>query len=408
MPDDGEMKRVNKSVGRCFCRTVGLLVLLALLGMQSNGGLVGSVHASILRKCDGTSSPRQLSDGFRSLSIGMYHSLLVKNDGSLWAWGSNRYGALGDGAQSDRDQTVPKQIGTGFRSAVAGSFYSLAVKEDGTLWSWGENDSGQLGDGTKINRSSPQQIGSGFRSVAAGWGHSFGIKGDWSLWVWGRGCGALGIGTDEGKSSLTQVAGDYVAVFAGQDNSVALRRDGSLWAWDHNVDPETGKLSNSGENRVLFPIRIGNRFKAVAVGRFHGLGLKNDGSLWTWGGGLDPAVLGDGTRAVRSVPAKIDEGFVAVAAGHEHSVALKSDGTVWAWGGNFCKQLGFHSFSNYPTQLHWLEDVASVFAAGDLSFATKKDGTVWAWGRIETIKQLEAALADGAKADDKDTSSTMR
>ena len=429
------MKRVNRSLSRFFCRTLGLGLLLALLGAQSGGSLVVSARASAFVKCDVTLRPRQLSDGFRSLSIG-YHSLLVKNDGSLWAWGSNRYGELGDGAQSDRDQTVHKQIGTGFRSAVAGSLYSLAVKEDGTLWSWGLNDSGQLGDGTKINRSSPQQIGSGFRSVAAGWSHSLGLKEDGSLWVWGNNFyGQLGVGTQDEKLIPTQVAGDYVAVFAGQFNSVALRRDGSLWAWGKEPYVEyTKDGAVTKDKSVLFPIKIGSDFKMVAVGENQGLGVKNDGSLWTWknfGNGLDGRmgkhaytlvkisdgmVINEDAREYevphfgkvigRLMPAKINGGFVAIASGGHHSLLLRSDGRVWIWGKDPCGEFGWDE--DDPFRVPRVVDVAAIYAAGSLSLATKKDGTVWAWGRIETIKQLEAALADGAKSDDQQIPSTGR
>ena len=427
-----KMKRVNKSLGRFFCRTVGVGLLLALLGVQSDGRLVGTACASAFVKCDVTLRPRQISDSFRSLSIGIYHSLLVKNDGSLWAWGSNAYGALGDGTQTDQRQPVPKQIGTGFRSAVAGSFFSLAVKEDGTLWSWGKNDSGQLGDGTKIDRLVPQQIGSGFRSVAAGGHHSLGLKEDGSLWVWGNNFyGQLGVGTEDGKASPTQVAGDYVAVFAGQSNSVALRRDGSLWAWGQEPYVEHTKDGAVTKDRsVLFPIKIGSDFKMVAVGDNQGLGVKNDGSLWTWknfGNGLDGRmgkhaytlvkisdgmVINEEAREYevphfgkvigRLIPEKINGGFIAVASGSGHRLLLTSDGRVWNWGNDPCGEFGWDE--DDPFRVPRVVDVAAIYAGGFLSLVTKKDGTVWGWGSTDTINALEAALADGAKSDDKDTS----
>ena len=440
------MKQVNRSLSRFFCRTVGLLVLFALLGVQSYGDLVGRAHASVDSfKCEGIFRPKQVSDSFRSLSIGMYHSLLVKNDGSLWAWGSNSYGELGDGTQTDQRQAVPKQIGKGFRSVVAGSFFSLAVKEDGTLWSWGKNDSGQLGEGTKINRSSPQQIGSGFRSVAAGWGHSLGLKEDGSLWVWGSNAyGVLGIGSTDERTSPTQIAGVYKAVAAARNNSVALGKDGSLWAWgrrrhvEHTTDGTVTK-----DDSVLFPIKIGADFQAVAVNVFRGLGLKNDGSLWTWRSdyvkGFDGRIEAnaftpekirkglvvktaarernfalDGADMDRFTPVKINDGFTAVATGGGNSFALSRDGRVWAWGRNSCGQLGFEGFEETsfydddPFRVPEFDDVVAIFAEDYLSLAIKKDGTVWVWGGAHVIKQLEAALADGAKSDDQETPSTAR
>ncbi len=381
------MKRMKRSL----CRIAGLSLLLVLPG----------AHASVARECDGISRPQQISGGFRTLSIGRYHSLLIKNDGSLWAWGGNDYGGLGDGTQVD--QKIPKQIGVGFRSAVAGSFYSLAVKDDGTLWAWGWNMRGQLGDGTMINRLSPKQIGSGFRSVAAGWIHSLGLKEDGSLWAWGQNIyGQLGDGTTKDKASPKQVAGDYAAVFSGEYNTIALQSDGSLWAWgrEQYVQHAIGTIITQ-DKAVVFPKEIGTGFTAVAVGASHGLALKGDGSLWTWGNGYGGR-LGDGTETDRFTPAKISDGFVAVAAGRDHSMALKSDGSIWAWGDNFCKQIGNERVvfdTAFPMQVSGIGDVVSIFAGSSLSLAVKKDGTVWAWGAGHIVRQLEAALAERAKSD---------
>ena len=92
--------------------------------------------------------------------------MAVKTDGTLWAWGDNSYGQLGDGTTTHR--LSPVQVGSGFASVAAGYYHTVAVKTDGTLWAWGYNDYGQLGDGTTTYRLSPVQVGSGFASVAAG------------------------------------------------------------------------------------------------------------------------------------------------------------------------------------------------------------------------------------------------
>ena len=392
-----------KRMKRGLFRIAGLSVLLALFGAQDEGFVVGRVHASVARgKCDGISRPQQISGGFRSLSIGRYHSLLVKNDGSLWAWGANDYGGLGDGTKTEINVVVPKQIGTGFRSAVAGNFYSLAVKDDGTLWAWGWNIAGQLGDGTKTNRLLPTLIGSGFQSVAAGRHHSLALKEDGSLWVWGSNIyGQLGDGTTNDIVSPKQIAGDYAAVVAGEYNTVALGRDGRLWAWgrEQYVQQAIDAVITQ-DRKVVSPKEIGTGFTAVAVGASHGLALKGDGSLWTWGNGYGGR-LGDGTETDRFTPAKIDDGFVAVAAGRDHSMALKSGGSVWAWGDNFCQQTGDVipvEDNSYPDQVQGLDAVASIFAGSYLSLAVKKDGTVWIWGARYIVNQLESALADRAKS----------
>lgn len=164
-------RETGEKTMKCILRIAGLSALL-LVGWGQNR--VNPAHASEIRTCDRILQPRQIQSDIRVLSIGPYHSLAIKADGSLWVWGSKAFGGLGDGTTVD--SSVPKRIGAAYVSAAAGAWYSLAVKDDGTLWSWGRNSTGQLGDGTTADRPMPLQIGSGFRSVAAGWNHSLGLK----------------------------------------------------------------------------------------------------------------------------------------------------------------------------------------------------------------------------------------
>lgn len=127
---------------------------------------------------------------------GAYHAVALKSDGSLWAWGFNAYGQLGDGTTTER--YYPVQIGTGYISvATSGNaHFNAALKSDGSLWAWGLNSYGQIGDGTKTNRTYPVQIGTGFSAVAVGGNHAVALKTDGSLWAWGRNAyGQLGDGT---------------------------------------------------------------------------------------------------------------------------------------------------------------------------------------------------------------------
>ncbi len=117
------------------------------------------------------------------IAAGTEHALALKSDGSLWAWGSNRVGVVGDGTSTMRSR--PVQVGTDFIYIAAGGYQSFAVKWDGSLWAWGMNNAGQLGDGTTENRSAPVKIGSGFVRVATAGDHTVALKADGSLWFWG-------------------------------------------------------------------------------------------------------------------------------------------------------------------------------------------------------------------------------
>ena len=141
---------------------------------------------------------------YTAIAGGEGHSLAIKTDGTLWAWGYNNTGQLGDGTKVDKN--IPIKIGSGYAMIAAGRFYSLAIKTDGTLWAWGANDTGQLGDGTNVNKNIPVQIGSGYAAIAAGDGHSLAIKTDGTLWAWGfNNAGQLGDGTNVNKIIPVQI-----------------------------------------------------------------------------------------------------------------------------------------------------------------------------------------------------------
>ena len=134
------------------------------------------------------------------IAAGSYHTLAIKSDGTLWAWGYNYSGQLGDGTTSNK--TTPVQIGTGtnWSQIAAGGYHTLAIKSDGTLWAWGYNSYGQLGDGASGGgnyKTTPVQIGTGtnWSQIAAGGYHTLAIKSDGTLWAWGNYYGQLGDAT---------------------------------------------------------------------------------------------------------------------------------------------------------------------------------------------------------------------
>jgi alpha-tubulin suppressor-like RCC1 family protein len=145
------------------------------------------------------------------ISGGNSHTLGIQKDGTLWAWGDNTYGQLGLGDHTE--PTIPTQVGTGWVYLAAGWvavttewFHSLGLKADGSLWAWGDNTYGQLGLGDTTQQTIPTEVGRGWVAVAAGWFHSLGLKADGSLWAWGdNGYGQLGLGDTTECHSPTQV-----------------------------------------------------------------------------------------------------------------------------------------------------------------------------------------------------------
>jgi alpha-tubulin suppressor-like RCC1 family protein len=317
---------------------------------NNTGGQLGSEALSF----GNSSVPLQVTglDNVTFVAAGGDHSLAVTSDGTVWAWGTNNNGQLGDGTTIDRSAPVRvnglTNVPGGVKAVAAGLQYSVALKNDGTVWAWGTNDVGQLGDGTTTNRTAPVQVSglSGVTALVAGTGHALALKNDGSVWAWGaNNMGQLGDSTTTDRSTPVQVTGGMAnvrALAAGLVHSLAAKNDGTVWAWGGN---EAGQLGDGTITNHSTPIQVGGGLTGVvslAAGSYHSLAVKNDGTVWAWGSnGLGQ--LGDGTTTNHSLPIQVSGGMTAtreVAAGDQYSLALKSDGSVWAWGSNQQGELG--------------------------------------------------------------------
>jgi alpha-tubulin suppressor-like RCC1 family protein len=296
------------------------------------------------------SVPVQVDTGFASVAAGGVHTAAVKFDGTLWAWGGNFSGQLGIGTTTS--QHAPVQVGTGFTTVAAGSEHTMAVKADGTLWAWGGNSYGQLGNGTTVDQTSPAQVGVGFAFVAAGGTHTVAVKSDGTLWAWGGNIyGQLGTGTTTDQTSPTLIGSGFASIAAGFGHTVAVKLDGTLWAWGYNG---LGELGDGTTMNQTSPVRVGTGFASVAVGDYHTVGVKTDGTIWAWGYN-GTGELGDGTHSDRALPVQIGAGYASSAAGASHTLGLRADGTLWAWGNNGQGQLGIGASTPQasPVQIPW-------------------------------------------------------
>jgi alpha-tubulin suppressor-like RCC1 family protein len=298
---------------------------------------------------------------------GQGHSVAVRSDGTVWAWGGNAFfGALGNGGNTNSSTPVqvidvPGSPLTGIVTVAAGHWpgghHTLALRGDGTVWAWGGNGSGQLGDGTTTNRNTAVPV-SGLTDVvaiAAGSGHSLAVLSDGTVWAWGsNSAGELGDGTTTGRTTPVRVSGltGVVAVTAGSGgHSLALLSDGTVWGWGANY---AGQLGNgtSSPSATTTPGQVSGLTGAVgiAAGRDHSLALLSDGTVWAWGGN-GFGQLGDGSTTDRHDPVAVSglPRAMAVSAGSLFTVALGADGTVWAWGENGTGQLGDGTTTNRTT-----------------------------------------------------------
>jgi alpha-tubulin suppressor-like RCC1 family protein len=323
------------------------------------------------------------------IAAGAVHSLALKTDGTLWAWGYNADGQLGDSTFVDK--YAPVQIGAGYAAIAAGNSHSLALKTDGTLWAWGLNAYGQLGDGTIVNKNTPVLVGSGYAAISAGYRHSLALRTDGTLWTWGGNIeGQLGDGTLVDKHTPVQIGSGYATIGAADYNSLALKTDGTLWAWGFNAYGQLGDGTQVDRN---IPVLIGSDYATIAAGSIHTLALKTDGTLWAWGFNGD-GELGDGTVVNKFAPVQIGPGYSAISSGYVHSLALKTDGTLWAWGFNYFGQVGDGTLVDKHTPV-MIDSGYAVIAAGSVhSLALKTNGTLWAWG-----SNSFGQLGDGTQVD---------
>jgi alpha-tubulin suppressor-like RCC1 family protein len=296
--------------------------------------------------------PLQLGTAaWQSVSSGFEHTVGVRADGTLWAWGRNNYGQLGYGGAAQYKE-LPVQVGTAstWRAVATGYYHTVAVHTDGTLWAWGINTKGELGDGTQLSRNAPMQVGTGttWRSVAAGHHYSLAIQADGTLWAWGdNDANQLGTSARQlGPPTQVGTATDWQQVVAGEKHTLALRTDGTLWSWGNNRLGQLG-LGNFIEQPV--PTQVGtDKWQALATDRMHALAVRADGTLWGWGHNY--ALGDDAAPQLRPAPVQIGTATTwrSVAAGYVHSVALGTDGVAWVCGDNLAGQLGIPDFSAVP------------------------------------------------------------
>lgn len=310
--------------------------------------------------------------------------------GTLWAWGNNGYGAIGDNTRISRSS--PVQIPGQWLSTAKSSSYqnSAAINFNRELFGWGRNTQGQIGNNSIINRCSPNQVpGTNWCMIVTDCTRSLALKTDGTLWAWGSANnGSLGDNTTIPKSSPIQIPGtSWVDVGGNSFSSHARKSDGTLWGWGCNTLGSAGiDLSITVSSPVQIP---GNSWVDVSSGSAaqHSFARKSDGSLWAWGRSDAYAVLGAGGNVSRSSPIQVPGNIWSCAlAGCCHSVALRSDGTLWTWGKNDVGQLGIGVVTGSsdnrtsPVQVPGTWSLISTFNC--TNFAIRSNCTLWAFGEI--------------------------
>lgn len=371
------------SAGRYFC-----------MALKSNGTLWGWGMNTTYQLGYGSSSnkyhypqPINGENDWVSVTSGSDGCMALKSDGTIWGWGRNTDGVLGDSSTDSKNKPVKLRNTDYILDISAGKFHSLILRSNGTILASGDNTYGQLGDGTTNQKQVFSQIDNSndWIGISAAVSHSLGLRSNGTLWAWGNNIyGQLGDGTNKDRLSPVQVGSDsdWVSISAASNRSFALKSNGSIWAWGEN---NNGALGDGTTTHRTSPVRIGTERKWVSIeaGDLHTFGLKSDGTAWAWGDDTY-GQLGIGNYVGRKSPGKIgnDNKWISISAGVGHSLGLKSDGTIWSWGLNSLGQLGLQNNTNYsyPQKIGSGNNWLFINAAGMHSLGIKSDGSLFGWG----------------------------
>jgi|GEM_PF-4423759 len=340
------------------------------------------------------------------------HILALDAAGKVYAWGDNQYGQLGDDSSGmDNISLFPKLVKgpngdntilSEITAISTGYSFSLALKSDGTLYAWGSNEMGQLGDGTEGDNNittlptlvkGPEggdSVLTDIISIAAGNNHVLALKNDGTVFAWGKNnVGQIGDGTSgqdisgwvlkrvipvQVKSAEDSYLTDVISIKAGDDFSLALKADGTVYTWGSNSNGQCGD-GTSGTER-LFPVQVKNsdgtgflqNIRSISAGNQHCLALTEDDTVFSWG--LNNAgQLGDSTSGTnRLYPVQVLgingtgtmlNAITGIAAGNYISTAINNQGDVYSWGSNSSGQLavgtsGFENNKSIPVLTYFL------------------------------------------------------
>ncbi|RZJ67422.1 MAG: T9SS type A sorting domain-containing protein [Flavobacterium sp.] len=286
--------------------------------LKSDGTIWATGRNDVGQMGDGTANfrnafaPVNLDNNWTKVIAGGNHVVALKTDGTLWGWGYNDFGQLGNGVNGvstgvfeHESNPIPITNDTDWAFITCGSTHTLAIKENGTLWVWGSSN-GTLGQAYTNPTTIPTQLGTDtdWQSCEGGFGYSLAIKNNGTLWAWGTNAsGNLGDGTTDTRPSPVQIGTDTNWQIASTTlrHTLALKTDGTLWGWGQN---NYGQVGDGLGSSVLAPVQLSTDtdWKAIQSGTQVSYALKEDGTLYAWGSNATYGGLGNGTWANSAIP----------------------------------------------------------------------------------------------------------
>ncbi|MBL7256748.1 RCC1 domain-containing protein [Paractinoplanes lichenicola] len=324
-------------------------------------------------------------DTWRSIAAGQAHTCGTQTDNSLYCWGTNTYGQVGDGTVTD--QLSPVKIGASVWSAVApGEIAAMtcAIRTDGTLWCWGT---------TGLPLFKPLRIGTGttWHQAAAGDQFVCAVRDAGALYCFGQqNAGRLGAGDTAnhfGPTPVTTTAGTaFSQVTAGQYHACAVGADTTLWCWGSATYGQTGQGNSTQQNGPAQVTSPATGWTSVSAGALFSCGIRADTTMYCWGNNVFGELAQGATSTPQSTPVPVTTpaatGWVQVSAGFQHACALRTDTKVYCWGSNGSGRLGFGTSAAalVPTVISGPGGYLTIGIATDHSCGIRDNGTLWCWG----------------------------
>lgn len=376
-------------------------------GYQSDGRLGNNVGFG-----GALATPTAVTGGFtwKTISVKNSTACAVRSNDAGYCWGYGSYGNRGDGTTG---QAGPNPVailgGHTWKNIDAGFLHTCGIKSDNTIWCWGYNGQGQLGNNNTTQQTSPVTLTSGgaWKSVSAGRDYTCGIKtAGGQIFCWGTNAlGQIAAGPEIGnRDAPDTVTGNatWTAISTAHRHSCGLQSDGSAWCWGYDSQQQLGNGATSADQPSPVAVTGGSVWKAISNGIGHSCGIKSDDTIWCWGENSSGELGTGATGAAQADPVALSGGgtWKQVSAGLTATCGIKTDDTAWCWGSDISGKLGNGAAGNAtaPAQVTGGGTWKNISMGFYNACGIKSDDTLWCWGD-DGSGQLGNGATTGAQPD---------